>query len=260
MTENATSQDLVGEAASSALDDGAHTTPPARTVRRPRSRRRVLLAGLAGVGFVYWVGWHSPLTVVEHVVVDAPREISAESIRLASGISAADRVPSVDPAAVRVGIMTAIPAVADVQMERALPDTIRLTVTSRTPLAAVEAGKGFYVMDADGVVFDKVKRAKGLPVISARSDADRQVARDVLLAIPDDLRAKVTGITARSRDDVTLRLRGGTTVRWGSVEDSELKARVLTGLAAVKATKIDVSAPLLPTTSGPEGDTTGSTR
>ena len=37
-------------------------------------------------------------------------------------------------------------AVADVQMQRSLPDTIKLTVTSRTPLAAVEAGKGFYVL------------------------------------------------------------------------------------------------------------------
>jgi cell division protein FtsQ len=261
VTENETpTREDRGEAgAGSPPDEGPDGTLPARTVGPPRRRRRVLLAGLAGVGLVYWVGWHSPVTVVEHVVVDAPRGIPAESIRLASGISAADRVPSVDPEAVRLGIMTAIPAVADVQMERSLPDTIRLTVTSRTPLAAVEAGAGFYVMDPDGVVFDRVKRAKDLPVISAGTDTGREVARAVLLAIPDDLRAKVTRVTARSRDDVTLRLRGGTTVRWGSVEDSELKARVLTGLSAVNAKRIDVSAPLLPTTSGPEDDETGST-
>jgi cell division protein FtsQ len=165
----------------------------------------------------------------------------------------------VDAESVRLGIMTAIPAVAAVQLERALPDTIRLSITARTPLAAVEAGKGFYVMDAEGVVYDKVGKSKDLPVIKASTDAQREVARGILLAIPEDLREKVTRITARSRDNVTLGLRGGATVRWGGVEDSDLKARVLAGLTAVKATKYDVSAPLLPTTSGSPADSTEAT-
>jgi cell division protein FtsQ len=234
---------------------------PARMQRpvHPHRTRRILIAGAAGLGLMYWVGWQSPVTVVEHVVVDAPRGISAESIRLASGISAADRVPAVDAESVRLGIMTAIPAVAAVQLERALPDTIRLSITARTPLAAVEAGKGFYVMDAEGVVYDKVGKSKDLPVIKASTDAQREVARGILLAIPEDLREKVTRITARSRDNVTLGLRGGATVRWGGVEDSDLKARVLAGLTAVKATKYDVSAPLLPTTSGSPADSTEAT-
>ena len=255
MTENETAQ-ILPEGAEELLDAPGTTAPP----RHPRRRRRILVAGALGLGLVYWVGWQSPLTLVEHVVVDAPRGISAESIRLASGISPADRVPSVDQDAVRLGIMSAIPAVADVELDRSMPDTIRLVVTARTPLAAVDAGKGFYVMDAQGVVFDKVARAKGLPVIKASSDADREIARGVLLAIPEDLREKVTRITAKSRDNVTLGLRGGASVRWGGVEDSDLKARVLAGLTAVKATKYDVSAPLRPTTSGsPSGsdDTTG---
>jgi cell division protein FtsQ len=254
MTENETAQILPEEHL-----EVPGASAPTRRRPHPRRRRRILLTALVGAGLVYWVAWQSPVTLVEHVVVDAPRGISAESIRLASGISAADRVPSVDAEAVRLGIMTAIPAVADVQLERALPDTIRLAVTARAPLAAVEAGKGYYVMDAEGVVYDKVARAKALPVIKASTDAQREVARGVLLAIPEDLRAKVTRVTARSRDDVTLGLRGGATVRWGGVEDSDLKARVLAGLTAVKATRYDVSAPLLPTTSGSPTEPTSPT-
>ena len=256
MTENETAEILPEES----LEAAPSPAPgPSRPRPHPRRTRRIVLAGAAGLTFVYWLGWHSPLTLVEHVVVDAPRGISAESIRLASGISPADRVPSVDPEAVRLGIMTAIPAVADVRLERSLPDTIRLAVTTRTPLAAVEAGKGFYVMDSQGVVYDKVARAKELPVIRTRTDADREIARGILLAIPEDLRARVTRITAKSRDNVTLGLRGGATVRWGGVEDSDLKARVLAGLTAVKATRYDVSAPLLPTTSGSPTDVTSPT-
>jgi len=255
MTENETAEIHPDETVEPV--DPPRGVTSARRARHPRRRRRLLLAGAAGLGLVYWVGWQSPLTLVEHVVVDAPRGISAEAIRLASGISAADRVPAVDPEAVRLGIMTAIPAVADVELERSLPDTIRLAVTARTPLAAVEAGKGYYVMDAEGVVYDKVGKVKDLPVIRARTDADREVARGVLLAIPEDLRGRVTRITSKSRDNVTLVLKGGATVRWGGVEDSDLKARVLAGLTAVKATKYDVSAPLLPTTAGSPTDTTG---
>ncbi len=256
MTENEMAQTLPDESMEPAAMSSTGAAP---RVHHPRRRRRLLLAGAAGLGFVYWVGWQSPLTLVEHVVVDAPRGISAESVRLASGISAADRVPAVDAGAVRLGIMTAIPAVADVQLERSLPDTVRLRVTGRTPLAVVEAGKGFYVMDAEGVVYDRVAKAKDLPVIRARTDAQREIARGVLRAIPEDLRSKVTRITARSRDNVTLGLRGGATVRWGGVEDSDLKARVLAGLTAVKATRYDVSAPLLPTTSGSPTDPDGAT-
>ena len=228
-----------------------------KRARHPRLRRRLVIAGAAGLGLLWWVGWHSQVTLVQHVVVEAPRGISEESIRLASGISAADHVPSVDEDAVRLGIMEAIPAVADVQLERSLPDTIRLSVVTRSPMAVVESGNGFYVMDAEGVIFDKVARSKDLPVIRAGTDESRETARSVLLAIPDDLRKRVVRVTAGSRDDVTLGLRGGATVRWGSVEDSALKARVLAGLMSVKATRYDVSAPLLPTTKGlPEASTT----
>ncbi len=234
-------------------DGGPPTAGPAPE-RRPRARRRrrrlMLLAAGGGLA-MWWVGWGSPATLVEHVVVEAPRGLSEESIRLASGISAQDHVPAVDAEQVRVAIMTAIPAVADVRLARSLPSTIRLEVTARTPFAAVPEGKGFYVMDAEGVIYDKVKSAKRMPVIRASTEVGRETARMVLLALPEDLRVRVTKVSAGTRDDVTLALRGGATVRWGSADDSDLKARVLAGLATVKARRYDVSAPLLPTTSEP---------
>lgn len=227
---------------------GPQPAPPVPT--RRRRRRRIAVASALGVGALWWIGWHSPVTVVEHVVVDSPRGISAQAIRLASGISAADHVPSVDAEAVRQSIMSAIPAVADVAVQRSLPHTVRLEVTARTPLAAVRSGGGYLVMDAEGVIFDQVKHAKDLVVIKASSDEDRQVTRQLLASVPDTLRERITQVTTRSPLDISLRLRSGATVRWGSVEDSPLKARVLAGLMTVKATGYDVSVPLLPTTSG----------
>ena len=230
--------------------------PAQATGRRARRmpRRRLVLLGAVAVGALAWVGWASPVTLVKHVVVQAPRGISEESIRLASGISAADHVPAVDEEKVRLAVMTALPAVADVEVSRSLPNTIRLEVTARSPLAAVEAGKGYYVMDAEGVIYDKVAKVKRIPVIRARTDVGRETARAVLLSLPEELRRDVRRVTARTRDDVTLGLRGGATVRWGSAEDAALKARVLAGLVQVRADRYDVSAPLLPTTSGLRAD------
>ncbi len=227
-----------------------------RTPRRSGGgsrRRRAVLAVAVGAGALWWLGWHSPATLVDHVVVDSPRGISDQSIRLAAGISATDHVLSVDSQAVASAIASAIPAVDEVQVKRSLPGTVRLVVTARTPFAAVRSGAGYVVVDAQGVVFDRVKRAKNLPVIRARSSEDRQTARGLLSAVPDSLRRRISVVTAASRDDITLRLRGGAIVRWGSVEDSELKARVLEGLMAVDAARYDVSAPLLPTTAGSSG-------
>ena len=258
MTQNDT-RDLETDSLDATQPEGVDDDPaqeagpgaaPAAAPHPRRRRRRIALAGVVGLGLLWAVGWHSPVTLVEHVVVDAPRGLSAESIRLASGISVADHVPSVDPDGVRAGIMTAIPAVADVRIRRSLPHTIELEVTSRRPFAALPAGKGFHVIDDEGIVYDRVARVKGMPVISALTDETREISRNVLLIIPADLRKRVVEVSARSRDNITFTLRSGATVRWGSVADSELKARVLAGLMEVKAKRYDVSAPLLPTTLG----------
>ncbi len=230
--------------------DEVPASPPAGGSRRRRVRRRWWVAAAVTVAGLGWLGWGSPATLVEHVVVEAPRGLSAESIRLASGISAADHVPAVDADAVRAAIMGAIPAVADVQVQRSLPHTIRLEVTARSPLAAVQSGKGFLVMDADGVVYDTVGSARKLPVIRARTDEGRETARLVLLSLPPDLRADVRRVAASTAQDVTLTLKGGATVRWGDPDRAELKSRVLAGLVAVKADVYDVSSPLQPTTTG----------
>ncbi|MCU0300460.1 MAG: FtsQ-type POTRA domain-containing protein [Candidatus Nanopelagicales bacterium] len=230
---------------------------PPGTGHRPRAvrrRRRLpvrwIALGAVGVVGIGWLGWASPVTLVEHVVVEAPRGLSAESIRLASGISAADHVLAVDADRVRAAIMQAIPAVADVDVQRSLPDTIRLEVTPRTPLAAVQTGDAFLVMDADGVVYDRVASARRLPVIRSGTEAGRAAARAVLLSLPEDLRADVRRVTATTRDDVALALDGGAKVRWGSPEQADLKARVLAGLLAVGADVYDVRSPLQPTTTG----------
>lgn len=252
-------QDVVDPAVTDSGQRRSARPPRARTRRRgPRRRRRLIAAGVVGVALTGWLAYASPLTLVQHVVVVAPHGMSADELRLASGIAASDHVPAVEADTIRNAIMSAMPAVGDVQVVRSLPHTVRLVVTARTPVAAVVADTGYSLMDAEGVLYDKVAAPKGLPVVAARTEVGQQTARAVLLSLPEDLRAKVTRVSARTRDDVALTLRSGATVRWGSADDAALKASVLAGLMAVRADRYDVSAPLLPTTTGGDVGPSGS--
>ena len=257
MTGRSTTEDTgLAPAAAAPADAAARAQHRSRTARlrsrRRLPRRRVVGLSVAGLAVAGWIAYASPLTLVEHVVVTAPRGLSEDALRLASGIAATDHVPAVDADRVREALKTSSPAVAHVEVQRSLPNTIRLVVTARTPLAAVAAGKGYYLMDSEGVLYDKVGSAKGVPVVKASTDRGRDTARAVLLSLPEDLRATVKAVSASTRDDVSLVLRSGAKVTWGSAGDAELKAKVLDGLVALKADAYDVSAPLLPTTTGGE--------
>lgn len=219
----------------------------------PRSRRR-RLPWVIGAGVIavvgYAVAFHSPLTLVAEVEVDTPKGISAKAVRAASGITQATHLPEVDPAAVELAVKSAVPEVAAVEVTRQLPDRVLLSVSAREPIAAVAVKRGYVLIDAQGVLFDRVNRARGLPIMSASSDDGRAAAVAVLNSLPPKLRSKVATIKASTRDDVTMKFRDSGLVRWGSAADPELKAQVLAALVGVQAKEYDVSAPMLPTTSG----------
>jgi cell division protein FtsQ len=89
---------------------------------------------------------------------------------------------------------------------------------------------------------------QGLPEKSKEFKA----AIDVLLALPADLLQRVAEIDAKSKDDVTLRLRGyaGQRIIWGDGSNSVLKSRVLDALIAnqkkTDRVTFDVSSPNAP--------------
>ena len=75
---------------------------------------------------------------------------------------------------------------------------------------------------------------------------------DVLEQLPADLLTQVEAVSARTQDTVTMKLRDGVQVDWGSAAETPLKIAVLATLrssgAAAGASVIDVSAPRLPIT------------
>jgi cell division protein FtsQ len=173
---------------------------------------------------------------------------AADQVRGASSIALGVPLARVDAERAARGIR-ALPWVADVEVRRGWPDRVVLAVTLRSPVAALAGGQD--LVDATGAVFPAVGPAPAdLPVVRAEGDA-LVAATAVLTSLPPDLAPRVVRVAATTRDDVTLTLRSGAVVRWGSAEEAAAKAEVLRVLLERRRALYDVSSPQTPTTFRP---------
>jgi cell division protein FtsQ len=210
----------------------------------------LLIAAVAGG---VWLVYFSSVLAVNGVTVAGTGYLTADQIRAAAAVPTGDPLARVDLAAVTTRVEALAP-VRSVEVTRSWPDQIRIDVTERTAVAVVDVGGTVRGMDADGVLFREYpRRPRELPVVRtfAGADADaRREAAEVVGALPEDLAAEVDHLAVETVDQITLVLRDGRTVAWGSADSSEEKARVLEALLEHPAQHYDVSVPSQPTTKG----------
>lgn len=145
-----------------------------------------------------------------------------------------------------------------------------MRIVERTPVGVIRSDAGYTLVDAAGVALSTTSdQPAGQPVIDVPGGVDSAAFRSaglVVRSLPADIRAALTGISARTADDVTLTLNSGLSVVWGSAEESALKAVVLSKAMASnpEAASIDVTSPKLPSSADPFlgewGDTPVSSR
>ncbi len=222
--------------------------------RRLRAARPWLLIALA-VGVLAVAGWGvfvSSVLATERVDVAGTSIVSDTEVRQAAEVPAGTPLARVDLGGVRARIEK-LPAVASVSVHRSWPHTLEITVTERTPLAAVALHGRWYAMDRAGVVFRPTPtRDTSLPIVAlapAADEAARQEVASVVAALPDRLLEATRRVKARSMDSITLALDDGRSVKWGSAEESDRKVQVLAVLLDQRASVYDVSVPEQPTTS-----------
>lgn len=249
-------------------DTGTGTAPTTREQRAARRTRRrfarrqwarrwlslryvvALVLLLAALATGVWLVFFSAGMLVNRVEVTGNRLLSDDALRRIAAVPAGEQLALVDldRARNRVGSLA---EVESVDVTRHWPDTVEISVVERTAVAVVELGGRLRGLDADGVVFrDYQAPPKDLPRVrpttSTGSDALKEAAA-VVGALPADLAARVDHVAVETIDRITLVLRDGRQVVWGSAEESELKARVLeTFLASVQARVYDVSVPESP--------------
>ena len=240
------------------LRDRVSTSMPQRAAERGRVRRRTRLVVLATVvtlallaGAAGWLVLGSRVLGARSVEVVGEGRLTADQVVARAEVPTGQPLARLDTDAIAARVAGLAP-VLRVSVDRDWPSTVRITVVERTPAAVKAQGSGWVLVDRSGVVFDTVdKRPRGLPKVSAPVDEGPAALRatlDVLDALPPAVREQVREVRAAGLEQVTLQLRRGRSVEWGSTERSDRKAAVLAVLLTRKATVYDVTAPDSPTT------------
>lgn len=240
-------------------EDRATRRTRRRFARRQWSRRwlslRYVLVGVVLVALLstaVWLVFFSATLQVKHVVVVGNDLLSDARVREYADVPVGEQLALVDLGRVDTRLAS-LAEVRSVDVTRAWPDTVRIEVEERTAVAVVELAGRLRGLDADGIVFRDYRTAPaGLPRIrpgaQAGTDALKEAAT-VVSSLPDDLTTRVDHVEVATVDQVTLVLRDGRQVLWGSAEQSDLKSEVIDQLllAAPKAGVYDVSVPGNPT-------------
>ncbi|MFI9326336.1 cell division protein FtsQ/DivIB [Kitasatospora sp. NPDC052868] len=233
------------------------------------SRRGVLVLGAlvaAVLGVLTWVLFLSSVLDVRSVAVQGVQDdrLTADQVRAAIGGVGAGPLARVDLEDARRRV-EAIPRVASAEVWRGWPHTLRVKITQRKAVAAVKGEDGrFTQVDAGGVSFATESAApEGVPVVELQlsqqaKDVEAVITRPQLVQgavmvaarLPAEVAQRAGAVLVHSYDDIQLQLNGGATVRWGSPEQSDRKARVLVALLHQKGTNFDVSTPDAPAVSG----------
>jgi cell division protein FtsQ len=223
--------------------------------RRWLAWRRVvaLLLLFALIGGTVWLFYFSGVLAVKDVEVEGTRTLAAAEVREVAAVPSGLPLARVDLDAIRARV-EALAVVSDAQVTRTWPDRVLIDVDERVPIAVIEIGGRIRGMDEDGVVFRDYARAPaGLPQVrtstDTRSDALQEAAR-VVGALPVEVSRLVDHVAVQTVDQISLVLRDGRTVVWGSADESGLKAKVLAVLLRQRAQTYDVSVPGQPTTAG----------
>ncbi|MBF0815311.1 FtsQ-type POTRA domain-containing protein [Microbacterium paludicola] len=215
-----------------------------------RSRRRrmiwigsisaLLLLVIGSVGAAY-----SPLFAVQRISVVGAEKLDDDALQEALSAQVGRPLPLVDHAEIKAALVE-FPLIETYTLEARPPHDLVVKIVERTPIGVVRSDAGFTVVDAAGVVLSTTEaQPEDQPLIDARDGLDSPAfaaVGQVLRSLPEDVHGLVVGARATTQDDVTLTLRDGTEVLWGSAEKSALKARTL--LAAPDGKSFyDVSSP-----------------
>jgi cell division protein FtsQ len=225
----------------------------ARRVRHRRWRRLLWVAlGIALVAGAVWGVYGSSWLRLRTVEVHGVHRIPASEVQALTASEVGDPMVAVSTDALADRIRT-LRLVKGVSVERVWPDSLRVSVEERLPVAAIAHGGQVQLVDDDGVV---VETRSTWPARLPRVDVDLRTqgplamaaALRVREALPAALLAEVRRLGADSPDGVWLRLANGSLVRWGDEHDAALKVKALQALRKESrhAGTYDVSSPSTP--------------
>ncbi len=208
----------------------------------------VLVLGIVG-GSVYLV-FFSHALAVQGVEVTGTQTLSEEQVRTVADVPTGGPLATVDLDRIAYRVRS-LAVVKSAEVTRQWPHDVLIEIVERQPVAVVEIAGELHSLDEEGVVFGSYRRPpQGLPRVHAESGVDSEALAEgaaVVAALPDDIAEQVDFAEVVSVDRITLQLRDGRQVVWGSADQSAEKAEVLEAMLPHDARVYDVSVPGQPT-------------
>ena len=230
---------------------------------RRRLRRLVALTGVVGLTAAAWGAIQSPLLDVDRIDVAGTGHTDPAAVTEAAGVERGAALATVDLDAVAERI-SALPWVQTVDVSRGWPSTLKVRIVERSPVAAVPAQDGGWVLvDPSGrqltVVPEPPAEVVRLEVAPLRPEPGAELAPRAALVlrlattVPDELRPVVVALRPGGAGaEATVRLPDGATavVLLGPVEQARSAwaalATVLDDVDLARVATIDVRVPAAP--------------
>ncbi|MDO9556822.1 MAG: FtsQ-type POTRA domain-containing protein [Coriobacteriia bacterium] len=226
----------------------------ARRLAQHSRTRRIRLVVVVALSIVVVGGlfalYRSPLFAIKVVDVQGAELLSVETVQTLAAVPE-DATLLRYPKKAIIARVEADPWVEVVILTRDFPDTLRIRVTERTPVALVDMGEKFWVVDSTGMVLGEqsfedtatlivIRDVQGLdPKPGRRSSSDTlDNALKVLVGIGGELRGKVRAISAPTVDETTLLTIDAIEILMGEAVEVEDKAFLALSIMKEQAGKV----------------------
>ncbi|HYI45953.1 MAG TPA: FtsQ-type POTRA domain-containing protein [Actinomycetota bacterium] len=234
-----------------------------RAVERSHRKRTIsTIAALGLTGAAIWGAFFSPLLRVKHVRVVGAQHTTSAQVAEVAGLDEADNLLLLSTEDLEQEILE-LPWVADAEIDRRLPDTVRVRIEEREPALVIEIPSGRWTIDAHGRVLQKGRAAESLPILSGAITGELEPGEQmthkgvvgglkVWRSLPRRLRKNIVALFAPSDERISFSFADHTLVRYGSSRDRMAKRRVLLALLqrmkerGMRASYIDIRVPTNP--------------
>jgi cell division protein FtsQ len=197
----------------------------------------------------------TPLLAVEKIRITGLSKVSLKDVSKAVSSQKGIPLPLVSEQSV-ADELARFTLIESFSLVSELPHTLHIAISERQPICIVDVKGVSYLYDPAGVRLGQASYKDTYPRVAIvgepKNSASFAEAIDVLLALPAELLPRVAQINAKTKDDVTMQLRGyaGQKILWGDASQAALKSKVLAALIAnqklTDRVTYDVSSPTAP--------------
>ncbi len=213
----------------------------AETRRRRQIRVAIVLAAVITVSAGTIAIYRSPVFGIEEVEVIGAERLPVDTVRNLAAIPDNATLLRYRARAIEERLL-AYAWIAEAQVTRDFPHTLRIRIVERKPIALVDTGETFWAVDKTGMVLGEqsLDETSTLPVVRDIPGLDLKAGRastsevlinalGVLSGISDELRSKLRAVTAPSIDETTLLTTENVEILIGEANELETKSlRALT--------------------------------